>query len=465
MRDALDAPVLRAESEVLPDGRLPDELLVEFSNEGARLRVAELVIAAVGDRSAGVVQGEYGAPACLQGVADAVEGDAGLEVPDARARVAAGEHFDDQVELLTIQRRVRTCAANRPVCGVDGARFRCGHRHQDLRQHVERIRDDRQRLDVAFPHRVRYGGGVEEIARMRGKQRSPAGVADVVAGAPDALHRRSEGRRRLHQHHFVQVADIDSHLQRIGRDDGLQFTILESAFHLRSNLAGQRTVMGIRDRADHVVVQLEGDLLRQSPAVGEEQRRAVRVDHVPEHVGQRIPHLFPVLCGVTRRFGEAHGQFDLLVRRRTHRADLARPVVDVAAADETRDGFDGPHRRGQRDALELAREFHQSFEARREGGAAPVLDDGVNLVEDHRLHGRQGLPSPRGGQQQEQAFRRGDEDFRRPTQQALAFSLGRVAAARRGAHAREGFPPRVEDIAKLPQGVGEIALDVVVQGL
>ena len=447
VRDSLDAPVLGAERKVLSDGCLPHELLVEFSYKGARLRVPQLEIASIGDRPARVVKGENGALARLQRVADPVESDARLEIADAGSGVAAGEHFDDQVELLPIQRRVRTRAPNRPVRLLDGARFRRGHRDQDLRQHVERVRYRRERLDIACSHRVCDGGGFQEVPRMGGKQRPPAGVADIVAGASDALQRRGQRRRRLHQHDFVQIADVDPHLQRIGRDDGLQFAVLEAAFHLGSDFPGQGTVMGIGDRAERVVVQLEGDLLRQSAAVGKEQRRTVGVDHVLEHVGQRFPYLFSVLCGVARRFREPHGQLDLLVRGGANRADRALSIIRIAAADEPRDGVDGPHGRGQRDTLEFARDFDQPFEARHQGGAAPVFNDGVNFVDDDGLHRRQRLPPPRGREQQQQALRRGDEDFRRSAQQSLAFSLRRVAAARRRAHARERFASVAEDIA------------------
>ena len=235
VRDPLDVPVLGAERKGLSDGRLPNELLVEFSNEDARFRVAQLEIASIGDRPARVVEGENGALARLQRVADPIESDARLEIADAGPRVAAGEHFDDQVELVSIERCVRTRAPNRPVRLLDGSRFRCGHRDQDLRQHVERVRDGHERLDIACLHRVGDGGGLQEVPRVGRKQRPPARVADIVASASDALQRRGERRRRLHQHDFVQIADIDPHLQRIGRDDGLQFAVLEAPFHLGSD--------------------------------------------------------------------------------------------------------------------------------------------------------------------------------------------------------------------------------------
>jgi hypothetical protein len=45
--DAVDGPCLRAERETLADARLPDELLVQFADQGVVGRLAELVEAAV----------------------------------------------------------------------------------------------------------------------------------------------------------------------------------------------------------------------------------------------------------------------------------------------------------------------------------------------------------------------------------------------------------------------------------
>ena len=47
MGDAIDGPCLRAERETLADARLPDELFVQFADQGVVGRLAELVEAAV----------------------------------------------------------------------------------------------------------------------------------------------------------------------------------------------------------------------------------------------------------------------------------------------------------------------------------------------------------------------------------------------------------------------------------
>ena len=85
VRDAQDLPVLRAQVEGLAHRRFPDELLVQLADQGAGIGVAQLIVAAVGNRPAGVVQGEQGAPVGPHRPVDAVVGDARLEFPHAGA--------------------------------------------------------------------------------------------------------------------------------------------------------------------------------------------------------------------------------------------------------------------------------------------------------------------------------------------------------------------------------------------
>ena len=111
------------------------------------------------------------------------------------------------------------------------------------------------------------------------------------------------------------------------------------------------------------------------------------------------------------------------------------------------------------------RDLHQALEARHEHDAAPVLDDRVDLVQDHGLDRRQRVPSADGGQQQRQALGRGDQDLGGPAQHALALALLGVAAAGLHAYVRERCAPVEERFAELPERLGEVPPDVVVQRL
>ena len=121
-----------------------------------------------------------------------------------------------------------------------------------------------------------------------------------MAGAPDALQGGGDGGRRLDEHHFVQIADVDAHLQRTSGDDGLQRAFFEPRFHFRANLARQGAVVRVSHRRYFIGVELQRDLLRHAAAIGEEQRRAVGVDHIAERVGKAGSHTFWPLSAAIR---------------------------------------------------------------------------------------------------------------------------------------------------------------------
>ena len=99
--------MLGAEREHVADLGLPDELLVEVADVRAAVAVADLVVAAIGDRTAGVVKREHGALACADGAGQAVVVDARLQGAHARATVAARELFEHAVEGVTAEIAVR----------------------------------------------------------------------------------------------------------------------------------------------------------------------------------------------------------------------------------------------------------------------------------------------------------------------------------------------------------------------
>ena len=461
--DAVDAPGLGAEAEGLADGGFPDELLVEFADDRARFGVANLEVAAVRNGAAGGVEREQRPAPRLHGLPHAVEGEPWPQVANARAGVAAGEHFHHQVEVFALQVGVGGGADEDAVEGVRGALLGTRAGNDGLRQHVERILQGAQRLDVAFPHRLGEHRGFDEVPRMGGEQGAAAGFADAMPGAPNALHRGGDGRRRLDEHDFVQVADVDAHLQGTGGDDGLEFALLQARFDFAADLARERTVVGVGDRRRFLRVQLQGDLLRHAPAVGEEQRRPVAVDDFVKRLGERFPDLEAVVRGGPRRFREAHAERHALLRFGLDNADRARRAARIAAADVAGHDVQRAHRRRERHALELAGQFRQALQAGHQLDAAPVLHQRVDFVQDDRLHGGQRLSAAHRGEQQIQALRRGDEQFRRAAQHALAVAGFGVAAARLHAEVRKRHGCGGKAFADGGDGFGEVGADVVVE--
>ena len=301
--------------------------------------------------------------------------------------------------------------------------------------------------------------------RVARKQRAATGFPHPMSSPADALQGGSDGRRRLDQHHLVEVADIDAHFQRRGGDDGLELALLQPRLHLRADFPRQRAVMRPRHGSGGFLVQLQRDLLRHPAAVGEEEGGTVGVDDVAEALRQRRPDGVAVVCRHARLFGEAHAEGDVLGRIGLDHPDRPTATVLVATADVIRHGVERTHGGGKGDALELAGHLHQPFEASHKRGTAPVVGDGMDLVENHALDGSERMPPTHGGQEQHQALRRGDEQLRRPTQHALPFALLRVATARLHPQAGERVTVRREAVLQLGDGRKQVAPNVVVQRL
>ena len=178
------------------------------------------------------------------------------------------------------------------------------------------------------------------------------------------------------------------------------------------------------------LVEAGGQPLGEPAGVGEDDRRAVLLDEVddplldvrpdggaPLRAGGR-----PLEVGAAAGGAELAHVLDrdddlevpLLVGRRRH--DLDR----VAAAEEAGDLVDRADRRRQADPLGGPLEQRvEALERQREVRAALGAGDGVHLVDDHGLDAAQRLAGLR-GEHQEQRLGRGDEDVRRSASRATA---------------------------------------------
>ena len=346
----------------------------------------------------------------------------GLRSRRRDTRITSGEHFDDQFEMLARQRAIRMALAQHRVesstCHVwfaDIDTMICASTSSGFSMHAS---GSRSRASMHVGER----GGFDEILRVRREQSAAADVADAMAGAADALQRRCDRRRRLNQHDFVEAADVDAHLERIGCDDGAQFAGFEPCLHLGAYLARQRAVVRVCERLRRGVVDLQRDAFGQATAVREEQRRMIARDDLSERLRQRLPHLLP---GVERGADvrrEADVEADLFAVQTFDDLDRARLEVTVAAGDERRDLGERIDGGRQRDALKLAGDPREPLQRCRQHGAAPVVHDRMDLVENHRLHRAESYAPSCIRQHQHQAFGCRDQYFRRPPQHALAIA-------------------------------------------
>ena len=118
---------------------------------------------------------------------------------------------------------------------------------------------------------------------------------------------------------------------------------------------------------------------------------------------------------------------------------VRRPLRRRVTGQECGDGFDRRLRRREADALERrCRDLLEPLEGQGEVRAAAGVDDRVNLVDDDGLDGSEHGAAALAGQQQEQRFRRRDQDVRRLPQHGGALALRRVAGADGDGDARGG---------------------------
>ena len=88
------------------------------------------------------------------------------------------------------------------------------HRHELLREDVERIARITRRLDRAAMHGVGDGSACEQVAAKLRKDDPFADRADLVRGAADALHAAGDRRRRFDLDDEIDRAHVDAELQR-----------------------------------------------------------------------------------------------------------------------------------------------------------------------------------------------------------------------------------------------------------
>ncbi len=190
VRDLLDAPRRGAEHERLAGAALEHHLLVQFADAGGARSGAEQKHAvqpairnrpAVGDRHA------LGAFARRQRAGDSVPGDARAQLREFVGRVTSREHVEHALEDGAAQLRERRRAPDRAKQLLDFPVVHRRHRHDLLRDDVERVPGKARGLDRAIVHRLGDRRAGDEIAAKFREHDPLADGVRVVAAAADAL--------------------------------------------------------------------------------------------------------------------------------------------------------------------------------------------------------------------------------------------------------------------------------------
>ena len=212
-----------------------------------------------------------------------------------------------------------------------------------LRDDVERIARIAGRLDRAVVHRLGDGGAGDEIAAELRKDHAFADRVDLVAGAADALQAAGDRRRRLDLDDEIDRAHVDAELERRGGDERRQTAGLEQILDLDALRPGDRAVMRTDQRFAGELVQRAGQPFGETPAVDEDERRAVRANQLEEARVDRRPDRRPRVADRRRSARnvvggrQARHVFDRHLDAQRERLLLAgvddrdRPIADRAA--------------------------------------------------------------------------------------------------------------------------------------
>ena len=167
------------------------------------------------------------------------------------------------------------------------------HRHDLLRDDVERVAGIAGRFDRAVVHRLRDGGAGDQIAAELREDDAFADGVRLVAAAADALQAAGDRRRRLDLHDQVDRAHVDAELERRGRDERAQRAGLEQILDLDALRPRNRSVVRADQRFAGQLVERAGQPLGEPAAVDEDQRRAVRANQLEQARVDRRPDRRP----------------------------------------------------------------------------------------------------------------------------------------------------------------------------
>ena len=251
MGDLGDAPASGAEGDDIARPGLVHHLLIEFAYAGGLLGVGVRCEvhgeqAAVGDgatrRHGEALRTRPGRQHPRVSVVDQPRPQLG----ELGGRVLAGQQVERRLER-TARQRGKRCAAPHgvePSVGVQRLQRGCGD--GVLGEHVERVGGNLHGLDLPGEHALHGDRAVDQVGAVLGEQHAARDLADLVAGATDALQPAGHRGRRLDLDHQVDRAHVDAQFQARGGDDGLQPPALEVVLDEGALFLADRAVVRLR---------------------------------------------------------------------------------------------------------------------------------------------------------------------------------------------------------------------------
>ena len=442
------------EQEDVARHRLDRPVLVDGADEGVVGLGHDAVVAVLRDRTARGGRGEARALATAQLSVDRV-------VVHVRAPCAAtggdavADEVDDLVELLAGHLGVRRGAADEREQLVGLPLLRAHFGDDLLRGDVERQGRQLDGVEPTRPHRGEERGALDELVARQRVEASLRRARPAVVRAADALQERGDAARRADLAHQLHRPDVDPQLERRGGHQRPQVAGTQSRLDPVPALLREAAVVSGDDVVAQALAELVREPLGQPAGVDEHDGGAVLLDQRSDAV-EHVAHLLRRRDRLQLSLGELECEVEVA---------LVTGVDDgregTVADQQTADGLDRTLGGREPDPMGAGvTQRLEPLEGQREVRAALVARDGVDLVDDDRLHRAQELPTLVAGDEQVQRLGRGDHEARRLAQHGGALGARGVTGADRDADAGRGEPELGREVGDLTERAFEVLGDV-----
>ena len=229
-----------------------------------------------------------------------------------------------------------------------------------LRQHVERAGAQRRRVLRILRDRIDRDAAFQHLEAVGGNEHGARGFVEPVVGAADPLHQARGALGRADIDDEIDVAPIDTEIERGGADHATQFPGRHRVFDLAALGDVERAVM--QGNGEAIVVHAP-EILEQhfglAAGVDENERGLVALDqliHFAERMARGVARPGQAFPGVEHL---DHGRRRAAGHRTEHRATRRRggeraggplmrgcgPPTPRERSDRWRGGMELPHRR------------------------------------------------------------------------------------------------------------------------
>src|SRR5207249_2669636 len=112
-----------------------------------------------------------------------------------------------------------------------------------LREYVERLLRDRQLIQLASSNRIQQRRTFDQLIASRRKDTAFREAGHGLSGSSDSLEQGRDRPSRAELAHQIDVADVDSELERGSCDQRFQLARFQSLFSRKPLLASKTAVM------------------------------------------------------------------------------------------------------------------------------------------------------------------------------------------------------------------------------